>query len=161
MAPTEILAAQHFSTLSEMLKPMGIAVCRVMVLSSLGKLVKHGNVQITVDYQRKGAGYGRCGHYQLVRINALSRKRGTLSHAETGLSVGDTKTNAQKRAVGDIIADMQGSSPMNRLLQGDVGSGKTAVAAAAALFAAKNGFQTDGTDDVCLSSLVKLFFNKT
>ncbi|MDE6763665.1 MAG: ATP-dependent DNA helicase RecG [Oscillospiraceae bacterium] len=51
-------------------------------------------------------------------------------------------TNAQKRAVEDIIADMQGGSPMNRLLQGDVGSGKTAVAAAASLFAAKNGFQT-------------------
>ena len=51
-------------------------------------------------------------------------------------------TNAQKRAAEDIIADMQGASPMNRLLQGDVGSGKTAVAAAAALFAAKNGFQT-------------------
>lgn len=51
-------------------------------------------------------------------------------------------TGAQKRAVAEIIADMCGSSPMNRLVQGDVGSGKTAVAAAAALFAAENGFQT-------------------
>ena len=51
-------------------------------------------------------------------------------------------TGAQKRAAADIIADMCGDSPMNRLLQGDVGSGKTAVAAAAALFAAKNGYQT-------------------
>ena len=51
-------------------------------------------------------------------------------------------TNAQKRAVADIIKDMSGSSPMNRLVQGDVGSGKTAVAAAAAYFAAMNGFQT-------------------
>lgn len=51
-------------------------------------------------------------------------------------------TGAQKRAAADIIADMCSGSPMNRLLQGDVGSGKTAVAAAAALFAAKNGYQT-------------------
>ncbi len=51
-------------------------------------------------------------------------------------------TGAQKRAAADIIADMCCGSPMNRLLQGDVGSGKTAVAAAAALFAAKNGYQT-------------------
>ena len=51
-------------------------------------------------------------------------------------------TGAQKRAVEDIVKDMCGSTPMSRLVQGDVGSGKTAVAAAAALFAAKNGFQT-------------------
>ena len=51
-------------------------------------------------------------------------------------------TNAQKRAAADIIKDMSGISPMNRLVQGDVGSGKTAVAAAAAYFAASNGFQT-------------------
>lgn len=51
-------------------------------------------------------------------------------------------TGAQKRAVSDIVKDMCSSIPMNRLIQGDVGSGKTAVAAAAALFAAKNGFQT-------------------
>ena len=49
-------------------------------------------------------------------------------------------TGAQKRAVDDIIKDMCSSTPMSRLIQGDVGSGKTAVAAAAALFAAKNGF---------------------
>lgn len=51
-------------------------------------------------------------------------------------------TGAQSRAVKDITEDMCGSSPMNRLVQGDVGSGKTAVAAAAAYFTAKNGYQT-------------------
>ena len=51
-------------------------------------------------------------------------------------------TNAQTHAVQVICADLCKSRPMNRLLQGDVGSGKTAVAAAAAAFAAKNGYQT-------------------
>lgn len=51
-------------------------------------------------------------------------------------------TEGQKDAVNDCISDMCKPSPMNRLVQGDVGSGKTAVAAGAAFFAYKNGFQT-------------------
>ncbi len=52
-----------------------------------------------------------------------------------------TPTNAQKKAVNDCIADMKNDFPMNRLIQGDVGSGKTAVAAGAIYSAVKNGFQ--------------------
>ena len=51
-------------------------------------------------------------------------------------------TGAQKRAIGEISADMTRGMPMNRLVQGDVGSGKTMVAAGAAYLAARNGFQT-------------------
>lgn len=51
-------------------------------------------------------------------------------------------TAAQRRAVAEALADMALSRPMNRLLQGDVGSGKTAVAAALIYSAAKNGFQS-------------------
>ena len=50
-------------------------------------------------------------------------------------------TQAQKKALYQILQDMENDYPMNRLLQGDVGSGKTIVAAAAALVAAKTGFQ--------------------
>ncbi len=53
-----------------------------------------------------------------------------------------TPTNAQMNAVNDCIADMKRLFPMNRLIQGDVGSGKTMVAAAAAYFARCNGFTT-------------------
>ena len=51
-------------------------------------------------------------------------------------------TGAQSRAVQEAMRDMQSGEPMNRLLQGDVGSGKTAVAAALIYSAAKNGFQS-------------------
>ena len=50
-------------------------------------------------------------------------------------------TAAQKRALGEIVADMRAPSPMRRLLQGDVGSGKTIVALQAMLVAMENGYQ--------------------
>jgi ATP-dependent DNA helicase RecG len=50
-------------------------------------------------------------------------------------------TAAQKRALGEIVADMRHPSPMRRLLQGDVGSGKTIVALQAMLVAIENGYQ--------------------
>src|SRR2546422_5108 len=56
--------------------------------------------------------------------------------------VGFALTEAQRRATRDAFKDMQGSVPMNRLLDGDVGSGKTAVAAACAAMAHAAGMQT-------------------
>jgi ATP-dependent DNA helicase RecG len=50
-------------------------------------------------------------------------------------------TGAQKRVLGEIAQDMKAARPMNRLLQGDVGSGKTIVAAEAAVIAIENGYQ--------------------
>ncbi len=50
-------------------------------------------------------------------------------------------TGAQKRVIGEVFADMESEAPMNRLVQGDVGSGKTAVAACAMLAAVRCGWQ--------------------
>lgn len=58
---------------------------------------------------------------------------GSLPYAPTG---------AQRRATEEITRDLCAKVPMNRLLQGDVGSGKTLVAAAAIWFAAQNGWQS-------------------
>jgi len=55
-------------------------------------------------------------------------------------ALGFKLTDAQTRVLREIRADMRGEHPMRRLLQGDVGSGKTAVAACAALMALESGF---------------------
>ena len=53
-----------------------------------------------------------------------------------------TMTNGQMSAINQIIDDMCKDIPMNRLIQGDVGSGKTAVSIASCYYAFKNGFQS-------------------
>ena len=74
-----------------------------------------------------------------------------------------TLTGAQSRAIRDIAADLSKGTPMNRLVQGDVGSGKTMVAAAAAYLAAQNGQQaalmapTEILAEQHYASLSKLF----
>ncbi len=50
-------------------------------------------------------------------------------------------TDAQRRVLAELLADLEKPRPMSRLLQGEVGSGKTVVATAALLFAAANGYQ--------------------
>ena len=72
-------------------------------------------------------------------------------------------TNAQSRAISDCIDDMGKERPMNRLIQGDVGSGKTVVAASVIYTAAKNGIQsafmapTDILANQHFATLTKLF----
>ena len=50
-------------------------------------------------------------------------------------------TNAQERVIAEILQDLQSQSPMNRLVQGDVGSGKTVIAVFAILAAIQSGYQ--------------------
>lgn len=74
------------------------------------------------------------------RAAALASGRGELGRLEASLPF--ALTGAQRRAIDELVADLGRSVPMHRLLQGDVGSGKTVVAAFAALAAAAAGFQT-------------------
>ncbi len=62
--------------------------------------------------------------------------------AEFARSLSFDLTNAQKKVINEIAADLKSGVPMNRLVQGDVGSGKTAVAAAAMFAVARSGCQS-------------------
>jgi len=77
------------------------------------------------------------------------RERGALALAvppglldEFAAAMPFAMTGAQRRSIAEIWDDMASDVPMNRLLQGDVGSGKTLVAAAAIVLAARNGVQS-------------------
>ena len=81
----------------------------------------------------------------LMRQSRAGKQTAPYRDTEMGEFYGKlpfTLTGAQRRAIGEILSDFRRGVPMNRLLQGDVGSGKTMVAAAAAFCAARNGFQT-------------------
>ncbi len=91
----------------------------------------------------------------LLQLSLLKQKY-IRRHAEAGIvmpKVGEAfnkcyesipfeLTGAQKRVIKEIREDMRGGQQMNRLLQGDVGSGKTMVAVLCALIAIGNGYQT-------------------
>lgn len=79
------------------------------------------------------------GDKQQVRINRYSTK--ALEINEFSKRFGFDFTNGQKKAVNEIFADMNSPHVMNRLMQGDVGCGKTAVALCALYVALKSGYQ--------------------
>ena len=81
----------------------------------------------------------------LMRAERAEKKTAPYPHCDLGdfLAVLPfALTGAQDRAIAEIVADLRRGTPMNRLVQGDVGSGKTMVAAAAAFLAVRNGYQT-------------------
>lgn len=82
-----------------------------------------------LSLMRQSRGEKRCPAYENTNLQPFY---GALPFDLTG---------AQKRVIGEILTDFRKGSPMNRLVQGDVGSGKTMVAAAAAYCAVNNRYQ--------------------
>ncbi|MFP5286510.1 MAG: ATP-dependent DNA helicase RecG, partial [Thermoanaerobaculia bacterium] len=106
--------------------------------------------------RRRSPAHGRLIYEELLNLQlglALLREREREETRTRRYSVDDRLrdvarsilpfplTRAQKRALREIVADLQGPRPMLRLLQGDVGSGKTIVAALALVVALENGYQ--------------------
>lgn len=83
----------------------------------------------------------------LCLMKAARMSRSVAPYADTDLkdfynSLPFHLTNAQQGAIHDVLRDLTSGKPMNRLVQGDVGSGKTMVAAASAFCVWRNGAQT-------------------
>ncbi|TDJ27862.1 MAG: ATP-dependent DNA helicase RecG [Gammaproteobacteria bacterium] len=85
----------------------------------------------------------------LLRINLGRQRERATALSDDGKLVAKfrrqlpfTLTGAQERVLTAILKDLRHDTPMHRLLQGDVGSGKTVIAAAAAVVSAANGLQT-------------------
>ncbi|MDA1081306.1 MAG: ATP-dependent DNA helicase RecG [Gemmatimonadetes bacterium] len=108
----------------------------------------------TLDDARRGR--ARLAYEELLFVNILHLRARALSRtARVGIQYTNRRdlttklkavlpfelTTAQVRATREIVKDMCGGDRMHRLLQGDVGSGKTVVALFAALLAMENGFQ--------------------
>jgi ATP-dependent DNA helicase RecG len=103
------------------------------------------------------AGRSRLAFEELLFVHLLHRRARALArHERVGIQFTNRRqltsqlkaalpfelTGAQARAVREIVTDMTSTQRMQRLLQGDVGSGKTVVALFAALLAMENGYQS-------------------
>jgi ATP-dependent DNA helicase RecG len=115
-----------------------------------------GGTDVTALNERRSPAHRRLIYEELLRMQvslALLRARETAAPRTLVYRVDDRLrgvvrgllpfrlTAAQKRVLGEIVADLQGPHPMLRLLQGDVGSGKTLVAALALAVVLESGFQ--------------------
>lgn len=82
----------------------------------------------------------RKAHSRVLKSRTYAVKKNLLTPFREKL--GFEFTGAQKKVINEIFSDMQGPKPLNRLLLGDVGSGKTVVALSSMLLAAENGYQS-------------------
>jgi ATP-dependent DNA helicase RecG len=114
--------------------------------------------QATLDLYNRAASPAHCRiifeeFFWLVLALAIKRQHRAAEPKGTNIELTDRvrqallqilpfkPTNAQKRVLKEIVTDMASTKPMNRMLQGDVGAGKTIVAAQAAVVAIENGYQ--------------------
>ena len=129
------------------------------VLRRLGMVDRHQALQrihLPETYAEKEIARRRLAFDELLRVQtvlvmrkrALERESKGIRHTIDGELVGRLRaalpyelTGAQQRAIAEIEADLAGPHPMHRLLQGDVGAGKTLVAVSAMLTAVQGGHQ--------------------
>jgi len=131
-----------------------VDICARQKLLDLRQAV--GNMHFPESEALRQAAYGRIVFDEFFILQlALALRKAKIKEANNGVAhkvggelLGSFKalipfdlTDAQKKAIEDIEKDMASSKPMNRLLEGDVGSGKTIVAAYALVLTVQNGYQ--------------------
>lgn len=128
------------------------------MLSRYGLITKRQairEIHFPTDHKSLAKAKARLAFEELLVFRLGMARLKNRAKRSTGIFIGDAKasceeffgllpfapTGAQRRCVSDICADLASGVPMTRLIQGDVGSGKTAVAAAAMYAACKAGYQ--------------------
>jgi ATP-dependent DNA helicase RecG len=142
---------EHVPQLVEWLPPL---LLRRHDLPTLGEALRQAHFPDTLASHE--AARRRLVYEELLLFQLLLLRRKAAREAETrAIRYGDAApllarfhaslpyalTAAQRRVIGEILRDLEGPHPMNRLLQGDVGSGKTVVAATALLRCVGGGAQ--------------------
>ncbi len=133
--------------------PLPEAVRRSANLMDLGVALRRVHFPTSHDILRRARQRLAFDEFFLLQLGILSHRRAWHSQRGRALEIPHEAieqmiaglpyalTGAQRRALDEILADMAKPEPMSRLLQGDVGSGKTVVAVLAALAAIRNGLQ--------------------
>ncbi len=134
--------------------PLGVALRKEWGLAD--RTFAFRNIHFPADFSASGEAYRRLvfDEFLLIQLvvqmkrNELKKENKSITHAGGEAEVSEflqsldfELTAGQTKAVGDMISDMKKERPMHRLIQGDVGSGKTVVAAAGLVFTVANGFQ--------------------
>lgn len=133
--PTYIIARQKLVDIKFAMKNIHFPFTFAMLDKAYRRIVfeEFLMLQLALALRRKGsAGGGALPGHHMVGGGVSEAFKNALPFE---------LTEGQKTAIGDIERDMASGKPMNRLLEGDVGSGKTVVAAYAVTLAVQNGFQ--------------------
>ncbi len=129
MPESEALAEVHFPTVEKNLDVLNRGTSPAHRRLSFQELF---SLELGLALKRRGI---------VTEKKGISFKNTGILEAELRRTLPFALTAAQERVIAEIKRDMTAQRPMNRLVQGDVGSGKTIVALAAALMAVENGYQ--------------------
>lgn len=133
--PEQILEKYHF-------EPRKISLQKIHFSTKPDELenVKKRYIFEELFYTQLMLARAKYNHKKKIIGNVFELKKTFTSKLKKSLSF--DLTSAQKRVIREIVEDMNSNKQMNRLLQGDVGSGKTIVTIFAMLLALENGFQS-------------------
>ncbi|MCM1132159.1 MAG: ATP-dependent DNA helicase RecG [Ruminococcus flavefaciens] len=142
----DIMLAEPTETLPDYIREK----YQLMPLMSALENIHFPQSNIMAEFAKKRLAFDELLKLQLGMLMLKHRQRKSTAFVmDRNIGIDDfyrnlpfSLTDGQAQAVNEIIGDLCRNIPMNRLLQGDVGSGKTAVAAAVCCFAVRNGFQT-------------------
>ncbi len=151
-AKIALVLPRYLEKLKEYLPPKILKDNNFISLKDALKKIHQPESSVDLQQARKRLGFDELFLIQLLSLKRQLERKNTRKAPKLKLDKEKVKvlisslpyelTTAQKRAIEEILTDISKENPTNRLLEGDVGSGKTVVAATAAYISHLNGFDT-------------------